>query len=169
MGQIAQKIVKVDIDKLLERLNVAYCEEWLAYYQYWVGAQVAVGPMRGAIESEFLEHAEEEYKHAKMICKRIIELGGEPVLNPKDWDGIAQCKYDAPTDPYVVSVLKQNLISERCAITRYQEIADMCKDKDYETHHIAIKILQDELDHEQDIEDYLRDIEITMKHSECKC
>lgn len=34
---MAQKISKVDHDELLKALNEALSEEWLAYYQYWVG------------------------------------------------------------------------------------------------------------------------------------
>ena len=51
-------------------------EEWLAYYQYWIGALVVEGAMRPNVQSEFEEHANEERKHAEMIAKRIIELEG---------------------------------------------------------------------------------------------
>ena len=71
MGQMAQKISKVDHDELLKALNEALSEEWLAYYQYWVGALVAKGPMRTSIVAEFMEHANEEYDHANKLGKRI--------------------------------------------------------------------------------------------------
>ena len=41
MSEMAVKISKVDNKKLVDLLNVAFAEEWLAYYQYWIGAQVA--------------------------------------------------------------------------------------------------------------------------------
>ena len=37
--KILQK--KLDVESLLSQLNAALSEEWLAYYQYWVGALVA--------------------------------------------------------------------------------------------------------------------------------
>ena len=37
---------KLDVDNLLSQLNAALAEEWLAYYQYWVGALVVEGAMR---------------------------------------------------------------------------------------------------------------------------
>lgn len=89
---MAQKISKVDHDELLKALNEALSEEWLAYYQYWVGALVAKGPMRTSIVAEFMEHANEEYDHANKLGKRIIELGGTPVLDPKQWENLARCK-----------------------------------------------------------------------------
>ena len=39
--KILQK--KLDVESLLSQLNAALSEEWLAYYQYWVGALVAEG------------------------------------------------------------------------------------------------------------------------------
>ena len=52
---------KLDVQKLIEELNSALAEEWLAFYQYWIGAQVVVGFNRPEVESEFLEHASEEF------------------------------------------------------------------------------------------------------------
>lgn len=159
MGQMAQKIVKLDLEELLDILNRAYAEEWLAYYQYWIGAQIVEGPMRTSIQEEFMKHAEEELKHADWLATRIIQLGGKPALRPEEWSQLARCKYESPDDKFVVALLKQNLFSERCAITRYQELSEFCFGKDAETWKIATKILHEELDHEQDWEDFLADID----------
>ena len=165
MGQMAQKIIKENKDEILKLLNTAYSEEWLAYYQYWIGAQVAKGPMRKTIADEFLEHAKEEFDHAKKVCDRIIQLGGTPVLDPDEWKKHAICKYDAPVDEFIVTLLEQNLEAERCAIGRYQQICNLCMSaKDIETFHVARHILSEELDHEQDLEDYLEDIKTSMEH-----
>ena len=76
---------KLDVDNLLSQLNAALAEEWLAYYQYWVGALVVEGAMRSDVQGEFEEHAEEERHHAQLLADRIIELEGVPVLDPKQW------------------------------------------------------------------------------------
>lgn len=60
MGKAAIKVSSVDVDKLLEMLNAALAEEWLAYYQYWIGARLMEGPMRSEVEPELLVHANEE-------------------------------------------------------------------------------------------------------------
>ena len=44
---------KLDVDNLLSQLNAALAEEWLAYYQYWVGALVVEGAMRSDVQGEF--------------------------------------------------------------------------------------------------------------------
>ncbi|HDR89326.1 MAG TPA: ferritin [Bacteroidetes bacterium] len=159
MGKHAVKIAKVDKPKLIKMLNAALSEEWLAYYQYWIGARVMEGPMRSEIEPELLVHADEELNHAVQVTDRIIQLGGTPVLNPAQWVKLAGCDYEEPTDPYVEMILKQNLNGERCAIQRYQDIAEFTMGKDHSTHQMAIGILNDELEHEEDIEAWLADLE----------
>lgn len=159
MGQSAQKIVNLDHKNLLELLNVAFAEEWLAYYQYWIGAKIICGFMGPNVQEEFEKHAKEELEHAEKIATRIIQLGGVPLLAPAEWEKYAKCKYETPVDDDVISLLKQNLESERCAISRYQQICDMCFGKDHETYRISIEILEEEIDHEQDWENFLADIE----------
>lgn len=158
MGKEAKKIASVDVDKLLEMLNAALAEEWLAYYQYWIGARLMEGPMRSEVEPELLLHATQELNHAVLVVNRIIQLGGTPVINPKDWTKLARCPYDEPSDPYIEVILEQNLRGERCAIQRYQEIADYTNGKDHSTHQMAVQILNEELEHENDIEDWITDI-----------
>lgn len=160
MGKQAVDILDLDVKKLIDMLNAALAEEWLAYYQYWVGARVLEGPMRTEVEPELLIHANEELNHAVLVVDRITQLGGTPLLSPEDWAKWSRCKYETPSDPYVEVILKQNLDGERCAIRRYQEIAEYTKSKDHSTYQMAITILNDELEHEQEIEDWLNDINI---------
>lgn len=159
MGKHGVDILDIDVKKLIQMLNAALSEEWLAYYQYWIGARLMEGPMRSEIEPELLVHADQELNHAVLVVERIIQLGGTPVLNPSDWPKLSRCDYDAPEDPYVEVVLNQNLKGERCAIQRYKEIADYTTSKDHTTHQMATTILNEELEHEQDIEDWLTDID----------
>lgn len=161
MGKRAVDIAgKIDVDKLIKMLNEALAEEWLAYYQYWIGARVIEGPMRTEVEPELLIHANEELTHAELVADRIITLGGTPILNPDKWVEHARCAYNEPTDPYVEEVLKQNLDGERCAIDRYEELADYTSGKDHSTYQMVTQILEDELEHEQEIEDWLNDIDL---------
>ena len=163
MGEAAQKTIKVNKDELLKILNEAYAEEWLAHYQYWLGAKLASGFMRTEVVKEFEEHAREELEHATELTERILELGGTPVLSPSDWEKTAKCKYDAPKDECTIALLKDNLKSERCAIQRYQSLADMCFGKDHRTYELAVHILTEEIDHEQDLEGFLADLEMAKK------
>ena len=159
MGKHAIEIIGIDKDELLRMLNEALAEEWLAYYQYWIGARLMEGPMRSEIEPELLLHATQELNHAVLVVNRIIQLGGTPLLNPTQWPQFSRCEYEEPTDPYVEAILLQNLRGERCAIQRYKEIADFTAGKDFTTHQMATTILNEETEHEQDIEDWINDLE----------
>jgi bacterioferritin len=158
MGTHGIETAGVDVQKLITILNEALSEEWLAYYQYWIGARLMEGPMRSEIEPELLLHATQELNHAVLVVGRIIQLGGTPVTHPADWFKLSKCEYEAPQDPYVEAVLKQNLNGERCAIKRYKDLADFTNGKDHTTHQMATTILGEELEHEQDIEDWINDI-----------
>lgn len=164
MGKHGVEILDLDVKKLIQMLNEALAEEWLAYYQYWIGSRVIEGPMRTDIEQELQVHADQELNHAVMVADRIDQLGGTPLLSPNDWMKYSKCKYLAPEDPYVEKILEQNLDGERCAIKRYKEIADFTHGKDHTTYQMAITILDEELEHEQEIEDWQADIE-SMKEN----
>jgi len=158
MGTKGREIVGVDVEELLKMLNKAYADEWLAYYQYWVGAKVAVGRMRGIVAGELEEHAEEELKHAGMLVERIIQLGGTPLIKPEDLMRETNCGYDAPTDPNTYKLVEQNIAGEQCAIEVYTKIMDFVKDKDPITYHMALEILEEEVEHEEDLQAILEDM-----------
>ena len=84
MGKHGIEILNLDVKELLKMLNAALSEEWLAYYQYWLGARLMEGPMRSEIEPELIIHANQELNHAVLVVTRIIQLDGIPVLNPSD-------------------------------------------------------------------------------------
>lgn len=164
MGEKGKEITGVDTVQLIQVLNEALAEEWLAFYQYWVGARVMEGPMRSEVEPELLVHADQELNHAVLVVNRIIQLGGTPILTPADWFKFSKCAYETPSDPYIEKILEQNLTGERCAIQRYSSLADMTNGKDHSTHQLAVQILNEELEHEQDIEDWINDINIMKEN-----
>ncbi len=159
MGTKGREIIGMDADELIKELNRAYADEWLAYYQYWVGAKVLVGPMRGAAEAELIEHANDELKHANMLADRIIQLGGTPILKPEDWYTHTNCGYEVPEDTSVRKIVEQNIKGEQCAIEVYKKLADTVKDKDHITYNMALEILADEIEHEDDLQALVEDME----------
>jgi len=160
MGTIGKEIVGMDVNVLVKELNKALADEWLAYYQYWIGAKVAKGPMRGAVVAELVEHANEELEHAGMLVERILQLDGTPVLSPEDWYKVTNCGYEAPSDSKVKTLLEQNIKGEQCAIDVYQKLSTMVKDKDPITYQMVLEILADEVEHEEDLEALLEDMQL---------
>ena len=163
MGTKGREIVRISINKLIGLLNKAYADEWLAYYQYWVSAKIAKGRMREAVTKELLEHADDELKHAGMLTDRIIQLGGTPLTDFTKLNNNANCKYANPTNPDTAEILKQAIDGEQCAIEVYNTLLKTLKDKDDLTYHTILEILEDEVEHEEDFQALLEDVESLMK------
>lgn len=162
MGTRGREIIGMDLDLLIDMLNRAYASEWLAYYQYWLGAKVIKGPMKDAVASELNLHATEELNHAVMLAGRILQLGGTPVGHPTGWLQLSPCPYDEPVDPYVAVLLDQNIAGEQCAISTYKALMDATKDKDMVTYNIALTILEQEVEHEEDLQSLKEDLDLMV-------
>lgn len=163
MGSYGRKIVGENIDRVLELLNKAFADEWLAYYQYWLGAKIVEGPMKDAIAAELLQHAADELRHADMVSNRIIQLGGTPLTTPKQWFEWTNCGYETPDDPFVRKILEQNISGEQCAIATYNSIIEEIGLKDPITYNLAVQIMGDEVEHEEDLQSLLEDLGVILK------
>lgn len=162
MGQKGKEIVKMNVDELISILNRALSDEWLAYYQYWIGAKVIKGPMKDAVISELNLHATEELSHAELLATRIIQLGGTPVLSPDNWLKMSNCGYDEPVDHYVEEILNQNIRAEQCAIKVYNELLAITREADPVSYNMLLTILSQEVEHEEDLSALREDIELMV-------
>jgi bacterioferritin len=162
MGQKGRDIVKMDVDELINLLNKALADEWLAYYQYWIGYKIVKGPMKDAVIAELTVHSTDELRHADLISARIIQLGGTPVLSPEDWLKLSNCGYEVPNDPYVEDILNQNIKSEQCAIKTYNEMLDITRTADPVTYNMILQIISDEVEHEEDLASLKEDLELMI-------
>lgn len=149
----------IEAQTVYELLNKAYCDEWLAYYQYFIEAKVVKGLMKDAAIVELTQHAADELRHATMVCDRIIQLGGIPALHPQEWFTLSNCGYEAPSEPDVRKVLEQAIKGEQCAISVYSNILDITRDKDIITYDLVSQILADEVEHEEDLQALFDDIQ----------
>lgn len=148
----------IEAQTVIDLLNKAYCDEWLAYYQYFIEAKVVKGLMKDAAIVELTQHAADELRHATMLSGRIIQLGGTPILHPNDWSKHSNCGYAAPENPDVRKVLEQAIKGEQCAISIYSNILDATREKDTITYDLVSQILADEVEHEEDLQALFDDI-----------
>jgi len=119
--------------------------------------------MKDAVITELMQHAADELRHADMVTTRIIQLGGTPLVSPKEWFEYTNCGYEAPKDPFVLKILEQNIKGEQCAITVYNNLIQEVGLKDPVTYNMAIQILQDEVEHEEDLQSLLEDLGVILK------
>lgn len=163
MGTRGRSIIGLNVDELIGLLNKAFADEWLAYYQYWIGAKVVMGPMKDALIAELLQHAADELRHADMVAGRIIQLGGVPLLEPRVWYQHTNCGYHVPDDFHIRKILEQNILGEQCAIDVYSRLLEITREKDPVTYNVVLQILQDEVEHEEDLQALQEDLNLMLK------
>jgi bacterioferritin len=159
MGTKAREIVGTDVDKLIEKLQKAYADEWLAYFYYTLGAKLARGMEAKVVAEELERIAKEELEHVEELADRIIYLGGDLVRKWKEIEEIANCpSVEVPQDPKdLKGLIKAVVDGERCAIDVYHKILQDLGSihKDPSTYHLIRHILDEEIEHEDTFENML--------------
>lgn len=138
---------------VIRLLNEALATEWVCVLRYYRHYFMASGMMADSVKGEFLEHAQQEQEHASRIAERIVQLGGEPDLNPDTLTARSHAEYKPGTD--LRDMVKENLIAERIAIDSYREMIDYIGDRDTTTKRILIQVLAQEEEHADDMADLL--------------
>ena len=77
---------------------------------------------------------------------------------PEEWYKMTNCGYDAPEDPSVKAILEQNVKGEQCAIDVYKGLIDATREKDLVTQNMVREILEDEVEHKEDLQAILEDL-----------
>ncbi|MGV8944688.1 ferritin-like domain-containing protein [Thermomonas sp.] len=138
---------------VIEKLNEALATEWVCVLRYYRHYFMAEGMLSDAVKAEFLEHAQQEQAHANRIAERIVQLGGEPDLNPDTLTKRSHAEYKPGTD--LRDMVREDLIAERIAIDSYRELIDYIGDKDTTTRRMLMEILAQEEEHADDMADML--------------
>jgi len=98
-----------------------------------------------------------------MLAERIATLGGDPLVKFEDLLKESGCGYEAPTDPNTKKLVEQNIKGEQCAIDTYKELLDFVAGKDPITYNMVLEILEEEVEHEEDLESIKEDMEAPVK------
>ena len=142
-----------DRELVIEKLNEALATEWVCVLRYMRHYFMASGMLADSVKAEFLEHAKQEQAHADMIAERIVQLGGEPDLDPDTLTQRAHAEYKEGKN--LKDMVRENLIAERIAIDSYREMINFIGDKDTTTKRILELILAQEEEHADDFADLL--------------
>jgi bacterioferritin len=142
-----------DRETILRLLNESLATEWVCVLRYKRHYYMAKGVKAQVAAAEFLEHANQEAEHADMLAERIVQLGGEPELNPDLLSKNSHAQYVAGNT--LKEMVTEDLIAERIAIDSYREIIQYIGDKDPTTRRIFEDILAQEEEHADDMADIL--------------
>ena len=144
-----------DREKIVQLLNEALATEIICVLRYRHDYFVARGLRAKVAAAEFLEHANQELEHADSLCERIVQLGGEPDLNPETLTGRSHAEYRLGKT--LQEMIRENLIAERIAIESYREVAHYVGEDDPTTKRLLESILAVEEEHADDLADLLQD------------
>ena len=143
----------IDRKELIRKLNDSLATEWVCVLRYMRHYFSAAGMLAESVRQEFLTHAQEEQGHADLLAQRIVQLGGDPDLNPATLSGRSHAEYKEGKD--LRDMVKENLIAERIAIDSYRELINWIGDRDTTTKRMLEGILAMEEDHADDFRDLL--------------
>ncbi|MGE8217524.1 Bacterioferritin [compost metagenome] len=142
-----------DREAVITLLNTALATEYVCVLRYYRHYFMAKGMLADSIKAEFLEHAQQEQAHAGKLAERIVQLGGEPDLNPDTLTARSHAEYKEGKD--LRDMVRENLIAERIAIDSYREMINFVGDKDTTTKRILEEILAQEEEHADEFADLL--------------
>ena len=142
-----------DRKTVIAKLNEALATEWVCVLRYYRHYFSASGMLADSVKAEFLEHAQQEQAHASRIAERIVQLGGEPDLNPEGMAERSHAEYKPGKN--LRDMVKEDLVAERIAIDSYRELIDFIGDKDTTTKRMLEGILAQEEEHADEFADLL--------------
>jgi bacterioferritin len=138
-----------DRDVVLKLLNEALATEVLCTLRYKRHYFMAKGIHAESVAAEFLEHAQEESRHADQIAERITQLGGAPDFSP---DGLATRSHAEYVEGDTLEdMIKEDLVAERIAIDSYREIIAYLGQEDPTSRRLMEEILAKEEEHADDL------------------
>jgi bacterioferritin len=144
---------RADRDTVLRMLNEALATEVVCVLRYKRHFFMARGMNAEPVAAEFAEHATQEQDHADRICERIVQLGGEPDLNPASLTQRSHSEYVEASS--LEDMIKENLVAERIAIDSYRQMVEYIGEKDPTTRRLLEEILAVEEEHADDLSDFL--------------
>jgi bacterioferritin len=137
-------------------LNEALATEIVCVLRYKRHYYMASGINAQSVAAEFLQHANEEQAHADEIAQRIVQLGGEPNLEP---DGLSSRSHSEYVEGNgLIDMIKEDLIAERIAIDSYREMINYLGHDDSTTRRMLEGILAMEEEHAEDLSTLLAEL-----------
>ena len=145
-----------DKEKVIQLLDEALATEIVCVLRYKRHYFTAVGMNAESAKTEFLEHAQQEQEHADRIAERIVQLGGQPDLNPDTLTRRSHAEYKEGRD--LKEMIIEDLVAERIAIESYREMIAFVGDQDPTTRRMLEDILMTEEEHAEDLGSLLQGI-----------
>ena len=159
---------RADLKHYTKLLQAAYCDEWVAVYQYSIESDFLLklnttnlvsDKAYNQITKELIKHTQEEFNHAKLLVPELYKIGSEPIYQID----MLQLSANAPLlipEQEQDTILNQAITAEEGAIKVYSELikfvnATKCTGQNFKD---TLKfILDQEHEHKNDLEKLLKE------------
>jgi len=145
-----------DRETVVKILNEALATEIVCVLRYKRHYFMASGINAESVAAEFLQHANEEQGHADQIAHRIVQLKGEPDLNPEGLLTRSHSEYVEGST--LTEMIQEDLVAERIAIDSYREMINYLGNDDPTSRRMLEDILAMEEEHADDLVSLLEKI-----------
>jgi bacterioferritin len=152
-----------DRERVIEVLNEVLATEIVCVLRYKNHYFMASGIHAQPVAEEFAEHATEEQRHADLVAKRIVELGGEPNLDPAGLATRSHAEYSRGGT--LEDMIREDLVAERIAISTYSEIVRWLGNDDPTTRRMMEGLLAVEEEHADDLANLLQRMGADYRHA----
>jgi bacterioferritin len=140
---------RADRAAVLKLLDEALATELVCALRYRRHYHMARGTESRGPKEQFLEHAREEEEHAQRIAERIVQLDGEPDLDPARLAARAHSQYVEGAS--LVEMIREDLVAERIAIQSYSEMIQFIGASDPTSRTLLEEILANEEEHAEEM------------------
>ena len=138
-----------DRETVIKLLNEALATEIVCVLRYRRHYFMAAGINAESVAAEFLQHSTEEQGHADQIAQRIVQLKGEPDLNPGGLLTRSHAEYIEGDS--LIDMIKEDLVAERIAIDSYRDMINYFGIDDPTSRRMMEDILAVEEEHADDL------------------
>ena len=140
---------KADRETVIKLLNDALATEIVCVLRYRRHYFMASGIHAESVAAEFLQHSNDEQGHADQIAQRIVQLQGEPDLNPQGLLTRSHAEYVEGTT--LAEMIQEDLVAERIAIDSYRDMITYFGADDPTSRRLMEDILAVEEEHADDL------------------
>jgi len=141
---------------VLRLLNEALATELVCTLRCRRHYFMAFGRVGESVRQEFLQRAQQELTHADRIAARIVELNGEPDLNPRGLTERSHAEYTVGDT--LESMIREDLVATRIAIDSYRQMLSYLGGRDPVTRRLMEETLAGEEAHVEALASLLQDV-----------
>lgn len=138
-----------DPQQVVEALNQALATELVCMLRYRSHHYAAKGEHSPAVAREFLEHSNDQLRHADWIAARIAQLGGTPRFDPDALLARSHARFRTPRA--LEDMIRENLAAERMAVETYSRLVQWLGDGDPTSRRLLEDVLRTEEEHANEL------------------